>query len=87
MRFLWVAFQIDSICHENTDNDILHTIQNLPKDLPSTFGRILRRLEQSKFANLDMVKKILEIVVVAQRPLILEELWEVISIILGKTSW
>ena len=87
LRFLWVAFQIDSICAQNTDHDIMNSLENLPKGLPETFRRILHRLQQSAFANPSLGQKIFEIVAAAQRPLTLDELGEAISIRPGDTSW
>ena len=87
LRFLWVAFQIDSICAQNTDHDILNCLEDLPKGLPATFRRILRRLQHSVFADPRLGKKIFEIVAAAQRPLTLEELGEAISITPGDTGW
>lgn len=87
LRFLWVAFQIDSICAQNTDHDILNCLEDLPKGLPATFRRILRRLQHSVFADPRLGKKIFEIVAAAQRPLTLDELGEAISITPGDTGW
>ena len=56
-RFLWVAFQLDSICSQETDESIINTLQSLPKDFPETFDRILRTLEQSKAADPRLRKK------------------------------
>ena len=86
-RFLWVAFQIDSICAQNTDHDIHNSLRDLPEGLPATFRRILRRLQHSAFADPSLGTKIFEIVAAAQRPLTLNELGEAISITPGETAW
>ena len=86
-RFLWVAFQIDSICAQNTDHDILFCLETLPKGLPATFRQILRRLKHSVFADPSLGRTIFEIVAAAQRPLTLDELGEAISITPGDTGW
>ena len=87
LRFLWVTFQIDSICRENTDEGILKALENLPKDLPTTYRRILRRLRDTGLTDPLMGKKVFEIVSAARRPLTLEELREAISIDPGDTKW
>ena len=87
IRFLWVVFQIDSICAQNSDHDILRSLKDLPIGLPATFRRILRRLQDSAFANPRLARKILEIVAGAQRPLDLDELGEAMSLTPGDTSW
>lgn len=86
-RFLWVAFQMDSICAQNTDRGILDCLEDLPKGLPTTFRRILRQLQSSAFSDHSLARKIFEIVAVAQRPLTLNELREAISIRPGITMW
>jgi ankyrin repeat domain-containing protein 50 len=85
-RFLWVAFQLDSICSEVTDEDIINSLQLLPKDLPETFNRILQKLETTKAANPGLCKRIFELVAAAQRPLTLEELRDTISVVPGETA-
>ena len=87
IRFLWVVFQIDSICAQNSDHDILRSLEDLPQGLPATFRRILRHLQDSAVANPRLASKILEIVAGAQRPLNLDELEEAMSITPGNTSW
>ena len=82
-----MAFQIDSICAQNTDHDIIKSLEDLPKGLPTTFRRILRRLQRSAFADPNLARKIFEIVGAAQRPLTLDELGEAISITPGDTVW
>ena len=82
-----MVFQIESICRENTDDGILNTLEDLPKDLPTTYRRILRRLRDSGSTDPLVGKKIFEIVAAARRPLNLEELREAISIEPGNTTW
>ena len=86
-RFLWVAFQIDSICALNTDHEIINSLKDLPKGLPETFRRILHRLQQLTFVDPSLGRKIFEIIAAAQRPLTLDGLGEAISITPGDTSW
>ena len=86
-RFLWVAFQIDSICALNTDHEIINSLKDLPKGLPQTFRRILHRLRHLTLADPSLGRKIFGIVAAAQRPLTLDELGEAISITPGDTSW
>lgn len=86
-RFLWVTFQLESICRENTDEGILKALEDLPKDLPTTYRRILRRLHDSESTDPSMGKTVFEIVSAARRPLTLEELREAISIEPGNPTW
>ena len=86
-RFLWVTFQIDSICCQKTDEEILAALEDLPKDLPSTFNRIIRKLQNSNAADPYFGKKIFSLIAAAQRPLTLEELREAVSVKPGETNW
>ena len=82
-----MTFQIDSICRENTDEAILNALEDLPKDLPTTYRRILRRLRDSGSTDPLTGKKVFELIAAARRPLTLEELREAISIEPGNTTW
>ena len=86
-RFLWVAFQFESICAEETDDGILKALERLPKSLPETFDRILGKLNQGKESNPKTCQKLFELVAGAQRPLALEELREAYSVDTGNTNW
>ena len=82
-----MTFQLESICRENTDEGILKALEDLPKDLPTTYRRILRRLRDSGSANPSMGKKVFKIVSAARRPLTLEELRDATSIEPGNPTW
>ena len=86
-RFLWVAFQIDSICSQKTDAAILAALKDLPKDLPDTFNRILQKLQHSNTADPHFSKKVFDLVAAAQRPLTVEELREAVSVEPGEEKW
>ena len=88
-RYLWVAFQIDSICAQQTDADILSALNDLPKDLPETFNRILRKLRQSRALgpNSNLPIKIFNIVAAARRPLTLDEIREAVTVEPGNSKW
>ncbi|MCJ1388558.1 hypothetical protein MMC18_001405 [Xylographa bjoerkii] len=85
--FLWVDFQIQTLCTQHNDDDLLSTLQNLPKDLPETFDRILARLEQQSATNTVYCRKIFNWLAVAKRPLTLGELREAIAIEPCQSSW
>jgi ankyrin repeat protein len=67
-----------------TDEEIRHALDGLPKDLSETFSRILQRSNKS---DSPYQKWILELVTVAQRPLTAEELQEALSVTPGETNW
>ena len=80
-------FQIDSICSQKTDKAILAVLEDLPKDLPETFNRVLRKLQYSNAADSLFCIRIFNLVAAAQRPLSLEELREAVSVKPGETLW
>ncbi|KXG54509.1 uncharacterized protein PGRI_076530 [Penicillium griseofulvum] len=82
--FLWVVLQIESLCAMQTDAEIRHALNDLPKDLSETFSRTLQRA--NKPGNLYQ-KRILELITVAQRQLTTEELREALSVTPGDTNW
>ncbi|KAK2591433.1 hypothetical protein QQS21_010873 [Conoideocrella luteorostrata] len=82
--FLWVALQISSLCACKTDDDIRQTLANIPKDLAETFTRVLNKCEPTAKRY---QKQILELVLVAQRPLTTEELREALGVTPGDTNW
>ena len=86
-RFLWVAFQLDAICNERTDEKILNALADLPKDLPETFNRILQRLRTTEGLDMSICRNTFQLVAASQRPLTLEELREALSVIPGDTVW
>jgi ankyrin repeat protein len=82
--FLWVVLQIKALCAAKSDEAIHQALADLPKDLPSTFSRILRKSEGSEK---HYQRRILELITVACRPLTTEELQEALSVIPGETIW
>jgi hypothetical protein len=82
--FLWVALQIESLCDMKTDEAIRQALVDLPKDLPETFFRILQKSEGS---GKGYQRQILELIIVAHRPLTAEELREAMSVVPGDTDW
>jgi len=82
--FLWVVLQIEALCAAKSDEAIHQALVDLPKDLPSTFSRILRKSEGSEK---HYQRRILELITVACRPLTTEELQEALSVIPGETVW
>jgi ankyrin repeat protein len=87
--YLWVAFQINTICFEQTDQDILNALEDLPRDLPETFNRILGKLRgpRGMSSSPTSTVNVFRIVAAARRPLMLEELREAISVEPGVTAW
>lgn len=49
VMFLWVDLQLDNICRQRSDEDILEALSSLPANLSETYSRILEQIaEQPK---------------------------------------
>ena len=84
-RFLWVHFQLRTICAQKSDANIIAALDNLPRDLPQTFERILSGVTETD--NIDICKRIFLWVAAVKRPLTLEELREAIGIEPLQQNW
>ena len=85
VRFLWVHFQLRTICAQKSDANIIAALDNLPRDLPQTFERILSGITETD--DIDRCKRICRWVAAAKRPLTLEELREAIGIEPLQQEW
>lgn len=74
--FLWVGYAMAELLTKNTSLEVREAVENLPTALPASFNRMLRRLPQKK---LEVIKKILQWVTLAVRPLSLAELTDAID--------
>lgn len=68
-----------------TNERIRDALQNLPKDLDSTYIRCLKRIEKS--GNMDHALKVFKWVSCTSRPLRIEELKEALAFTLEDTTW
>ncbi|KAL8705148.1 MAG: hypothetical protein Q9201_001715 [Fulgogasparrea decipioides] len=75
--FLWVKFQLYTLLHKRSDKLILAALNDLPRDLPETFRRILCRYTEAD--DIDIGREIFRWIAVAKRPLTVEELREAIG--------
>lgn len=64
----------------------MKALDQLPKDLPETYDRILGKLQRGK-GDADLRQRLFRCIFAARRPLTLEELREALSIVPGVTSW
>ncbi|PQE29608.1 Ankyrin repeat protein [Rutstroemia sp. NJR-2017a BBW] len=61
--FRWVACQIDYLCECSTDDDRRDALRKLPPDLPSSYERILERVNRSTPENQAIVRRALQWIV------------------------
>ena len=71
-------FQIEDICTQHTDEAIRRIIRSLPRDLPATYERALKRVVRNR--NAEVARKMFRWVAAAKRPLSLMEIREAIAV-------
>lgn len=81
-RFLWIALEIEDICSQVCEHDVLLVLQDLPETLTETFNRALRRIIKQKKTRI--AGDIFKWTAAAKRPLLLAELEEALSIRVGE---
>src|ERR1700744_2265868 len=74
-RFRWVYCQLEVLRHTFPTN-LRRTLEELPKSLDDTYKRVLKEINN---ANRDHAYRLLQCLVVASRPLRVEELAEVLA--------
>lgn len=80
-RFRWVACQIDFLCECDSDLEREQALDNLPPDLPKTYDRILRRVNENRNKKRrTLVRNVLKWIVCAKEPLTLETVRHAVSI-------
>ncbi|KAH8593813.1 hypothetical protein B0O99DRAFT_574491, partial [Bisporella sp. PMI_857] len=77
--FRWVACQIDYLCECSTDNDRRNALKKLPPDLPSSYERILERLNRTTVENQNLVIATLHWIVYAMDVLTTSELLQALA--------
>ncbi len=75
--FLWVKLQLHTLRRKRSDELLLAALNDLPRDLPETFRRILSRYTEAD--DIDIGRQIFRWIAIAKRPLTLEELREAIG--------
>ena len=79
-RFRWVACQMDYLCELPTDADRRSALISLPPTLNSTYERILMRVNKSNRLIKNLVRRTLQWIVHARRPLSISALCEAVSV-------
>ncbi|KAH7311613.1 hypothetical protein B0I35DRAFT_514361 [Stachybotrys elegans] len=78
---IWVTYLIDEVCAQCSDDDIRACLKDLPRDLEDTYNRALSRIVARKHAA--FAQRVFPWIAVAKRPLRLDQLCEVGSVIVG----
>ncbi|KAJ5094697.1 hypothetical protein N7456_010558 [Penicillium angulare] len=82
--FLWVSLLIQFLCGMHTDKEIRKALDDLPQDLSETYSRILKKSNKSD-GPYQML--ILQMILVAQRQMMIGELQVAISVSPGDINW
>ncbi|KAB8237280.1 uncharacterized protein BDW43DRAFT_203558 [Aspergillus alliaceus] len=82
--FLWTRLFIEELCEQNSDDDILKALKDLPRGLSEIFNRKLRRIRDRTAAKEAL--KILQFCGVAKRSLTVMEYQEALSLFPGQKS-
>ncbi|KAH7346263.1 hypothetical protein BKA65DRAFT_273834 [Rhexocercosporidium sp. MPI-PUGE-AT-0058] len=85
--FRWVACQMDYLCECSTDKDRREALMKLPPDLPSSYERILERVNRSTPENQRLVKSTLHWIVYAREPLDTQQLLQALAVREGDTAF
>ncbi|KAK0130384.1 hypothetical protein ONS96_000905 [Cadophora gregata f. sp. sojae] len=85
--FMWAKLQLNIICEERRDQDILKALVSLPRDLYSTYDRILQKIEQKSPALQELARKALMWVMYAKRSMRIKELVDALAIQEGMTQY
>ncbi|TVY52006.1 putative ankyrin repeat protein L93 [Lachnellula cervina] len=83
--FRWVACQMDYLCECSTDRDRRDALKQLPPDLPSSYERILERVNRSNKQNQRLVRNALHWIVYAEVPLTTTEVLQALAVQSGDT--
>lgn len=73
-----MSFQIADICDQTCDEEIHIVLHKLPRDLPETYERALNRISKNNKSSI--AQRVFRWVLVARRPLSIEELSEAVVI-------
>ena len=73
-RFLWVDFQLKAIGEQVSDSGIEDTLRDIPKDIDSTYDRILDKIDRKPPAQRDLARKALLFVAYSRGPVLIDVL-------------
>jgi ankyrin repeat protein len=86
-RFLFAKLQLDILWNCLNSHDVSTTLADLPEGLDATWVRLLRDIDTAQpNVNRDKIRRILQWLVAAARPLTVDELQEAITIEEGQTQ-
>jgi hypothetical protein len=86
-RFRWVSCQMDYLCECSTDRERHNALRKLPPDLPSSYRRILERVNASTKHNQQLVIYTLQWIIFGVQKLSMPALLEALGCIDNETTF
>ncbi|RFU34097.1 hypothetical protein B7463_g2206, partial [Scytalidium lignicola] len=83
--FLWVKFQLDSLCDCDSDASIQEALENLPQSLTETYERLLGKIQN--FQRRILVRHMMQWITCARRNLSIDELLEGVAFTIDDDHW
>ena len=84
--FLWVHFQIETLCSQTTDGEVRQALSTLPYDLEEVYERALRSIECQAPPVKALARKVIMFVLFSKQPLWIGELLEALAISPGSKA-
>ena len=78
--FLWVRFQIETLCSQTTDGEVRQALGTLPYGLEEVYERALRSVECQPLPVKALARKVIMIVLFSKRTLWIGELLEALAV-------
>ncbi|CAG8958257.1 hypothetical protein HYFRA_00000611 [Hymenoscyphus fraxineus] len=85
--FRWVSCQMDYLCECSNDRERREALTKLPPDLPSSYERVLERVNRSSKQNQVLVLRTLNWIVYANEPLTTTQLLQALAVNNGEKSF
>ena len=79
-RFLWVEFQLDSICAQVSDDAIERALQSVPEDMDTTYDRILEMINKKPQPQRALARRVLMCIAYTRSPLHIHILTYAVSV-------
>nr|XP_036577992.1 nacht domain protein [Colletotrichum truncatum]KAF6785122.1 nacht domain protein [Colletotrichum truncatum] len=82
--FLWAFLTIEDICTRRNDDEVREALLDIPRNLPETFDRALRRIDQK--GNTEIAQSVFKWTAAVNSPLTLSQFAEVLKIKINQRS-
>ncbi|OBT83590.1 hypothetical protein VE02_07991 [Pseudogymnoascus sp. 03VT05] len=84
--FFWAKLALDQICRKERKSEVLHALENAPRELDRMIRHVFERVAADPDVNIADLNKILSWVTCAKRPLLLGELDTILMLPTGEPN-